>query len=233
MEIERSLRFIEDDAQWVKKLGIGALLSLFSVLIVPGFILSGYSIAVARKVMTGKDTPLPEWDSWKEYLKDGFYVAVAGFIYALPMLILIIIGAIMGGTFTALSRGDSDALTAAGGGIFLLFYCAAMLYGLVVALLSPAIMLQYLRYGSLGACLRFSEVIALTRTHIRDIVISMLVVLGVVFVVGILGGILNVIPCLGSLVYAVVMLALTPYLMIVMGHLYGQIGRKIDNKLGF
>ena len=233
MQIERALRFIQDDSEWVKKLAIGAVIALLSVFIVPAFILSGYSLAIARRVMEGKETPLPEWDAWQDYLKDGLSLFVAGFIYSLPMLILFIIGGVMGGGMAALTSGDSDALMAAGSGIFMLFSCAAMLYALVLAVLSPAITLQYLRYGSVSACLRFSEVIALARQHIGDILIALLVTMGVSFVAGIVGGFLNVVPCLGQIAYAILMLALTPYLMMVMGHLYGQIGRKIDNKLGF
>ncbi len=47
--------------------------------------------------MDGRDRPLPNWDDWGGFLKRGFRLCAAFFIWALP-LILVTIPLTVGGT---------------------------------------------------------------------------------------------------------------------------------------
>ena len=69
MDIQRAFTFITDDEKWITKLLIAVVISFFSFLIVPIFIVSGYAIQIARNSRDGMDTPLPEWDDWSSYMK--------------------------------------------------------------------------------------------------------------------------------------------------------------------
>ena len=120
--------------------------------------------------------------------------------------------AIVAGIF---GSGDSDALAAIGGGLGLVLGCVALVYMLALIAIIPAVYIQYLRHESIGACLQFSEVIKLTREHLSDIIVTVVAVVGVGFLLGLLG----LIPCLGILLS----LVLGPYLQWAASHMYGQI----------
>lgn len=216
MDIQRALTFMTEDENWIKKLGIGVALTLFSFLILPIFIITGYGIQVARNVKDGMDVPLPEWDTWGDYLREGFVVALAGLIYAIPALALFLIGGIVAGAGGAT---DVDALIATGGVVFALLACLGSIYLLAMIAIGPAIYVQYINHGSLGACLNFREVFGIVRENIGDIVMTMLVFIGI----GIVMSVIGVIPCIGTLA----ILALTPWFQIVTAHLYGQIAAKV------
>ncbi len=219
MDISRAIQFITDDEQWIKKILIGGVVVLLSIFIIPIFALTGYAIQIARNVKDGMDVPLPEWDDWGKYLKDGFVVAMAGFIYALPALILIIVGVAITGIGDAT---DIDAIAATGGVLLGLLSCIAFLWLLALVAIGPAIYIQYIEHGTLGACLQVSEVINITRSNIGDILISVAVIMGL----GIVTSLVTAIPCLGL----IVALFTTPYLQFVSAHLYGQIAAKVHGK---
>lgn len=225
MDIQRAFTFPFDDKTWVSKIGIGAVLALLSFLIIPLFVLGGYSIEVARRVMED-DELLPDWDIGK-MLADGFVVTVASIIYSLPALVLFIIGGLALGGFSAIT-GGSDAGVAAGGGILVLMACLAFLYMLALIVITPGVYIQFIRHGNLGACLDYKEVLAITREQIGNIIMVFVALFIVGIGLGFINLVLNFIPCLGQIASIILSLALTPYLQIAVGHLYGQIAKKVD-----
>ena len=52
------------------------------------FAWSGYMVGIIRNVMNNVAEPLPTWDDLGKKFMDGLILFAAGFIYALPMLIL-------------------------------------------------------------------------------------------------------------------------------------------------
>ena len=96
--------------------------------------------------------------------------------------------------------------------------CLMLLFFIALALIGPAIAIQYAREGTLSATLRFSEVIGMTREHIGDVLIALLIILGLSFVISLPAAI----PCVGW----IIALAASAYVGLVTGHLYGQIGAK-------
>jgi hypothetical protein len=87
--------------------------------------------------------------------------------------------------------------------------------------------IQYVRNDDLGACFRFGEVIAIVRDNFADILIAGLTPFLASFVLSIVFGVLNIIPCLGTIAAFLLSFAVMPYLSAVTGHLYGQIAGKI------
>jgi hypothetical protein len=83
-------------------------------------------------------------------------------------------------------------------------------------------MIQYGRTGELGSCFRFGEVIAIVRRNVGDILIVFVAVLVVSFIYGAFTSILSFIPCIGWIISVVISLAFSPYVMMMTGHLYGQ-----------
>lgn len=216
MNIEKAIKFVFEDKEWVMKLIIGTVASILSFFILPAFIVVGYGIQIARNVAAGIEEPLPAWQDWGAFLRDGFWVSLASFLYGLPAILLIGIGGVTFGLGAATER---EGLTAAGGGLFVLLLCIAMLYLIALIAVVPAIYIQYIKHGDFASLMRFGEVLALTRANLGDIVLTVLVVLGISLVIGVVAAV----PILGW----VIALASGAYTLMISSHLYGQIAAKV------
>jgi hypothetical protein len=232
MDVNKSIRYVMEDKQWISKLVIGALMSILGFLIVPALILQGYIVKIIRHVMNGNWDSLPEWEDWGELLRDGFFVTVAQFVYTLPFIILMIVsGLATGGLASITGSEDVAAVAATGGGLLML--CLIILIAIAFLFLTPAILIQYAIKDDFGATFRFGEVFDIIRNNMADILVAFLVTLVAAFAVSIIIGVLSIIPCLGWIAAFVIGLAVGPYISYVGAHLYGQIAAKIlGNKAG-
>ncbi len=229
MDVGKSLTYVLEDERWVNKLIIALIVSFFSFLFFPIFFLFGYAIAITRNVKDGVEKPLPEWENWGKLFMDGLYIFIAQFVYTLPFLILMCIASLATGGMGALadSGGDPDVLMALIGTTGLIIACLGFLYIIALAFISPAIIIQYiLNHDDFGATFRFGEVLGIARESLADIFIVMLVMIGIGFAVSIVTGILSIIPCIGWIAGLLIGLVMSPYIMAVSGHLYGQIATK-------
>ncbi|MCL4263321.1 MAG: DUF4013 domain-containing protein [Anaerolineae bacterium] len=218
MDIGKSLTYITEDDRWIMKLLIALAMSFFAWLIIPGIILNGYILAIARNVMNGAEKPLPEWEDWGGFLRDGFNLFIAILVYTLPFWLLMCIVGISTVGFSGLSEVSEDAAAAGFLATFGLIGCLSLIFLLALLFVNPAVIVQYLRHNNLGACFRFGEVFGIVRDHISDIA----VVVGIMFAVIFVSGLIANIPCIGWIIGLLV----GPYLAAVSGHLYGQIAAK-------
>ena len=230
MDVAKAFTYITEDERWMGKLGLGALISLVSFLILPAFLLYGYTVGITRNVMNGEKRPLPEWEDLGTLFKDGLSMFVAGIVYTLPFWLLVCIAFAATIGFGGLSEAteiSEDAVAAGVLATYGLVGCLALLFMLAFFFISPAIVIQYVREGDLGACFRFGEVLSIVRDNVGDILIAGLAPFAASFVLSILFGVLSIIPCLGWIASILFGVALGPYLTAVTGHLYGQIAGKI------
>jgi hypothetical protein len=232
VDINKSIRYVTDDKQWMSKLLIAVLMSILSFLILPALILQGYVVKIIRQVMGGDWDGLPEWGDYGKLLKDGFFVTVTELVYALPFILLMIVGGLVTGGIGSLSSGDDlAAIAATGGGLMLV--CLVILLVIAFLFLTPAILIQYAIKDDFGALFRFGEVFDIIRNHTADILVAFVVTLVAAFALSLVLGVLSIIPCLGWIAAAVLGLAVGPYITFVSGHLYGQIAAKVlGNKAG-
>jgi hypothetical protein len=231
MDIAKSFTYILEDEEWITKLGIGAVLTFFFWLLLPIPLLVGYTVAVLRNVRDGYERPLPAWDNWGKLFMDGLFIMIAQFVYTLPFLLLfcvVSIGMVASAGMAELSEELAAASLLA---TFGLSACLFLIWYVAILLISPAIMIQYGRTGTLGSCFRFGEVIAIVRRNVGDILIAFVAILVVTFVFSAFTSVLGAIPCLGVIIGLVISLAFSPYLVMVTGHLYGQIAAK-DSGIG-
>lgn len=233
MDIARAFTFVMEDERWIVKVGMGAVVTLFSFLIFPIFLLLGYSVAVTRNVSQQKELPLPEWteDIGKLFM-DGFYVGVAQLAYTLPFWLITCIAVVATVGLGALSGDESVAGVAAGVGslTLVLLGCLSILFVIALFFLSPAIIVQYVRTNEFAACFRIAEVIAIARENMGPILIVALVSFGASFVISLVTGFLQIIPCIGTIIGLVIGVMAGPYLSMSIGHLYGQIAAGISGK---
>jgi hypothetical protein len=232
MDVSKSFRFVKDDTQGLSKLLIGVLMSILSFLILPALILQGYVVKIIRHVMGGDWDSLPAWEDYGKLLKDGFFVTVAELVYTLPFMILLIIGFTATGGMASMADRGSDLAGIMASGTGILMACLSVLFVLALLLLMPAIMIQYAIKDDFGALFRFSEVFAIVRNHTADILIAFLVSVVASMVLTLVIGVLAITIILIPLVF-LLLLAVTPYIQYVTGHLYGQIAAKVlGNKAG-
>jgi hypothetical protein len=227
MDIGRAFTYITEDAKWITKLVIAAVLAFFTFLLIPIPLLVGYMAGIARNLMNGEKILLPEWgeDIGKLFM-DGLYIVIAQLVYTLPFWILMCIGGVISIGSAGLSEVSEDLAAASLFTSFGLIICLAIIWWIFLILVTPALFIQYVRKNEFGALFRFGEIYALTRDNIGDIVITVVVGLAAGLVIGAVNGVLQVIPCLGTILGLVFSAAAGPWLMFAFGHLYGQIAAK-------
>ncbi len=71
MDFGAAFSYMLKDADWVKKLLIGAVFAFFSFLLIPGVFLAGYFVKATRNIASGEERPLPEWDNWGDLFVSG------------------------------------------------------------------------------------------------------------------------------------------------------------------
>ncbi len=217
MDIGKSFGFVFEDEDWVTKILIGGLVNLVPIVNLAN---TGYSLRVLRNVAAGSERPLPEWGEFGDFIVKGLLVAVAGLIYAIPLLLLVALTAIVsaiGGAGASSAAGATQDTT---GGIVGLcvaaIACVEVLYALLLALWLPAASVKFALSGEFGAFFRFGAIWAFIARNLGGYIVALLVSLLAAIVAGIVGGILCGIGALFTGFYA----------MLVYGHLFGQLARE-------
>jgi hypothetical protein len=226
MDVAKAFGFVTEDERWLGKLGIGALISLLSFLILPVVLLVGYLVGVTRNVMNAEERPLPEWEDFGALFRDGFAVIVAQIVYTLPFWLLMCIALVATIGFGGMTEATDEAIAAGIMATYGLVICLGLLFAIVLFFLSPAIVIQYVRTDEFGATFRFGEVIGIARDNMGDILITALASFVASLLLNIVIGVIAIIPCLGWVAAPVLALAGYPWMMVVTGHLYGQIAAK-------
>ncbi len=209
LDLGEAFTFVIRSDRWVRKLLAGAACLLFIWLIVPFLLLVGYTVEIARRVRSGAHE-LPPWDHPWRNIKDGFKVLAALLIWTLPGALLGIPAAIVD---AAVNEGSRQAL---GGSVSALAGIVAALgsvWGVIVVLLEPAIISQYMDRGFRGA-LNLAAVIRRVRVN-----------LALSIVVGALVVVLSTIGLIGLAALAIGVLVTFPYASYIGAYLIGRYAR--------
>ena len=224
MDVAKAFTFVTEDEQWLGKIGIGALIALGSIFIIPIPLLLGYQVGVTRNGMKGVERPLPQWEDFGQLYIDGLSILLVQIVYTLPFWLIVCVALFSTVGLSGLTDAVSEDVLATGfiatWGVMM---CLTLLFVIAWFFLSPAIFIQYVRTNNLAACFRFSEVVAIVRENLSDIVIAGLAAFGATFVLNVVVGGLSIIPCLGQIIGVFLLFAGSPWLLAMMGHLYGQI----------
>jgi len=205
MNFGKSFTYMFDDTNWVSKFLVGIAISMVPIL---NLAWAGYGIGIMRNMARGMEKPLPSWDNLGEKFKDGLIIFITAFIYALPALIVIGIGAI-----AATALGGEDTATV----VMIVVGCCASVYLLAFAFLQPALLIHYARTNSFKALFQVGEVIKLATSNIGDYLLAV--------VTGLLAG-----TVLSFIAPILLLLCFIPFLMgiawvtCVSYYAYGQVG---------
>ncbi len=192
MDIGRSFKFMFEDESWITRILIGGILGLIPIV---NFVVYGYQLEVIKNVSQDQDLPLPDWDDFGGKFIKGLMVAIASFIYSLPLIILwaayFVLGLLIGGG--AASTGSNDVSGAAGGVFFfcsIAIGCIAFLYSIIVYgfVLIPGIM-RYAEEEEFGAFFKFGENLRVATSNLGSYIVMLLVIMVAGLAAGIVGGI--------------------------------------------
>jgi len=231
MDAAQSFSYPFEDQEWPAKLGLGAILSLVPIL---SFAWSGYMVEILRNVMNQTHRPLPTWDNLDKKFMDGLILFAAGVIYLLPAVILLGLPLSLI-AFSSLFSGNSDLqeiarrLAEAGGILFASLLCVFLIYGLLLSILYPAILVLFAREGTFASCFKLREALGLIRRDTGSFFtawgLSLLAGLGVGLLVGFINLVVGFVPCVGWIIGLVASMGSGVYLTAVYSHLFGQFGK--------
>lgn len=233
MNVNNATRFVFEDDEWVGKILLGTLISLIPFF--GGIALTGYAIAVLRNVRAGSLRPLPSWDRLGEYFVDGLLFVVALLIYSLPLLILACPIALVWVLPAATddSQGLTTVMTTIASIVSAGLGCLALLYALLLWVLTPVLQIRCAEAHKLVACLRLGKVFRFLFDHIGEIIIAQVLVwaagLVVTTVLGMVIGAFGIVPICGWVIASLLGLLFLPlgvWLMLFGSYLYGEIGRE-------
>jgi Protein of unknown function (DUF4013) len=174
MDIGISFGYMFEDKDWVKKILIGGVLSLIPIV---NFVTLGYLVQVVRNVRDGQALPLPEWDQFGEYFMSGLWLFLIFLVYSIPIIILACLQGV-GSVVLGSSSGGNEADTAATAIFFVstCFSCLMGLWGLVIGVLSPAIIVRFAETGQFNSALRLGEVFGVISANVGNYVIVMIII---------------------------------------------------------
>jgi hypothetical protein len=174
----------------------------------------GYLFRIIQSSIAGT-SELPDFDAWLDMFIDGIKVAIVGFIYSLPAIIIILIFA--ASTILALLANPSvnsviaGAIISAGIGILI-----AILYMLIITpIIAMAVANMAYNDSEIGAAFRFSEILDRIASIGWGDLIIWYIVAGIVYIIlATIGGVITGLFSLISPVIAVVLMSLivTPFL---------------------
>ena len=206
MDFGLAFRYVFDDEDWFRKIGLTALCSLIPI--IGQFIVVGWGLHVTKNVIEGKEQrALPEL-RFGEDLGRGFMIFLIQAIYALPI-------ALLGGLASLLFWLTAEASDVAnvifgilGGGLVLL----GVLLALLMAFWTAAAIANYAAKDYFGAAFKFKEIFALLKKSFGS---WLLVVLGQILAMGFIAP-------LGAIACGIGALLTTAYATAVSSHLLGQ-----------
>lgn len=215
MNFGRAFSFVQEDPEWLKKVGIATLVMLIPI--VGQIAVAGWSLELMRRVIHDEPEMLPEWSDFGKYLSNGFKELVIGLAYALPAILVYGCGfaAIFGLAAAAGGSSDSSSSDAMGGvaGVAMMcMYCVFILFIIVAALLVPPATGILAATGELGAAFRFPQVFAVLRAAIGPYVLSLLLIALTA----------PILSSIGSIACGIGALFAVAYVRVVSGHLFGQ-----------
>lgn len=204
VDFGRAFTYVFQDRDWIKKVLIGGLFVPLIIFFFIGlFILTGYMVEIVRRVMSGQDTPLPEWDDIGGYLSRGFVAAVGLLIWHIPYIIF--------ACCLGIVLGFGDTSTDFSAGNFFGNQVTSWIGTAYSAIVGPAVIGRYAMKQQFNAMFEFNEIIAgIQRVGAGIIMIFLILFVG------------SIVASLGIIALCIGFFFTTAYYVMVSGHAYGQ-----------
>jgi hypothetical protein len=222
MEIGKAFGYVFEDENWPKKVLMGGVFTLLSLLLVGIPFVLGYVVQTVRNVIEGQPRPLPEWDNLGEKFMSGLMLLIIIIIYQIPSILFSCIS--QAGPMLVSSQGGqgSDTTMASiGSALSMCGGCLNFIWGIVVAIILPVVFIKFALTGQLGSAFSFSEFLPFIQADLGKYILTVVMTL----VAGIVGG-LGLIACVIGVFFTYF------YAQLVIASLYGQLYRAVTAKGG-
>lgn len=87
LDFGRTLGFFFQDPNWIQKILIGSLFTIFSMFLIGGVFVAGYAARLVRRTARGEPYPLPEWEDFSGMFVEGLTVIGAYLLYLVPAVV--------------------------------------------------------------------------------------------------------------------------------------------------
>ena len=215
MNFGKAFAFVFEDPDWLKKVAIAALVGLIPI--VGQFVLIGWALETAKRVIRQDPAPLPDLDFGAQ-LGTGFKSFLVGLVYAIPAILLYLPMFIVPFVFA-----DSSSDAAGTAATIVMLCCGGLmaLYILAMVFVLPAAQGVYLAAGRVGAAFNLKQVFGLIRAAPGA------------YLIVLLGGMAaGFIAPLGSIACGVGALLTSAYALLINAHLLGQAYRSAVETMG-
>jgi hypothetical protein len=212
MDISTAFGYPFSDEDWIKKLGIGSVFALLSLVLIGIPFILGYMADTIRNVIRGEANPLPDWSNLGEMFVAGLALTVVAILYLLPVILL---SCLMGLVSLAAGNGDGDALL---GTAISCITCLSSIWGLLVAAVFPAALIRYAESREFSSAFRFGEIFSLISSNVGNYVVAVLI-----------GWLVSCAAAFGVVICCIGVFFTTFWGYLVMAHLWGQVGRRASS----
>jgi hypothetical protein len=172
MEYGKAFSFPFKDKEWLTKAVVGGVFVLLSCILVGIPFLLGYLLELIRNVAAGRDEELPNWGNLGEKFKEGLILALIGAVLAIPFALF---GCITSFFTNMAASGNSDAAAAVVTLVSLMVGLLSFLWGIIYALVLPAVMIRYAMTRDIGGSIRPREVWGTIRASVGQYVLILIV----------------------------------------------------------
>ena len=178
VDFGRSLRFVFEDPDWIKKILMGGLFTLLSMLVVGTLLVGGYWVRLLRRTARGEARPLPEWTDWGGLFADGLGALGVYLVHVVVLVLPLAAGGCLLGLAGAMlgKKGDDAVGVLAGAGILAL-YVLFFLFALLLAVYVPAVLTRFAVLGRFGVAFELSENLGFIRRNLGDYLLALLMFL--------------------------------------------------------
>jgi len=179
VDFGRALGFVFEDPEWLKKILLGGLFTLLSMVVVGTLLVAGYWVRLLRRAARGEARPLPEWSDWGGLFADG--IAAFG-IYLVHVLLLVLplgAGGCLFGLVAALldKKGGGDAVGVLAGAGILALSALVFVVALLLAVYVPAVLTRFAVLGRFGVTFELRENLGFIRRNPGEYLLALAIFL--------------------------------------------------------
>ena len=168
MDFAGAFTFAFQDTNWIKKVGLAAL--IFLIPVVGQIIVIGWGLEITRRVINNETELLPDWNDFGGYLSKGFQGFVVTLAFSLPALLINICQqGLTYGINAAANNSNSGNIAAVAGFGAICLGCLSFIFSLAAGFLTPAALGSLAESGQLSAAFNFNRVIGLVRSALGRI----------------------------------------------------------------
>ena len=178
------------------------------------FATAGYAVQTTRNIRDDQE-PLPGWSgNLGKFFMEGLKLFVIGILYSIPIWILSLI-------LIPLFSSDSGAAVALG----VLIGLVELAFVLLLVFWFQGVIVNFANKGTIGSGFAIGAIWGIIRQNMGRMLVTLGVAFLAIIIVGVVGGILQIIPCLGQIAAWLLSFAASFYILLVFAYNCGFIAK--------